>query len=66
MYIETEIDNDVVLKEELHLNTVFDFEELEYYNTISLKELNIILNEFEGVFKIMMNEEYTDFEKVEE
>lgn len=65
LFIQTEIDDDVQLSEELHLNSVFDFEQLDYYNTTSLKELNIILNEFEGMLEIMLNEEASDYEKID-
>ena len=66
LYINAEIDDNVVLSEELHLNSVFDFEKLDYYNLTSLKELNTILNKFEGVLEIMLNEEVTDYEKIDD
>ena len=65
LFINTEIDDDVLLSEELHLNSVFDFEKLDYYNSTSLKELNTILNEFEGILEIMLNEDATDYEKID-
>lgn len=65
LFINTEIDDDVLLSEELHLNSVFDFEKLDYYNSTSLKELNTILNKFEKVLEIMLNEKSTNYEKID-
>ena len=64
LFIETELDNDMQISEELYLNSVFDSEKLEYYNTTSLKELNTILNKYEGMLEIMINVEYTNYFKL--
>lgn len=64
MYIVVNTE-DLQLSEELTANSLFDFEKLDYYNPTSFKELNIILNECEGMLEVMLNEELTDYEKVD-